>query len=114
MSRDISEINRILCYEIWQNFHFWWFRKIFSLPAARELLINLFTRLLLVHSHSAHLLDTFFDIGGAISKFVAVLVCMYITRGESDVRDVGINKVQNELLKLGPHYAWYVFLMLDA
>ncbi len=44
-----------------------------------------FTMLLFVHSRSAHLLGTFFNIGGAISRYVAVLRCMRnITPGGSD------------------------------
>ncbi len=57
-----------------------------------------FTMFLLVHSRSAHFLVTFFEIGGPISKFVVVLQCIHnITSGGNDVREIGMNTMQNEL-----------------
>ncbi len=54
--------------------------------------------LLLVHFHSEHLFDTFFNISGTISEFVAVLQCMLnITPGGSDIQEVETNTMRNEL-----------------
>ncbi len=65
---------------------------------AFSLLRNIFSALLLVHSHSVHLSHTVLDIGGAISKFATVLWCMRnITPGGSDMREAGMNTMQKEL-----------------
>ncbi len=56
--------------------------------------------LLLLYSDSAYLFSTFFDISGAISKFVVVLWCLHhITAERNDTREIVTNTMWNELCK---------------
>ncbi len=53
----------------------------------------------IIYFHSVHLFCTFFNIGGAIFKFIVVLQCIHsIPLGRSDAGEVGTNTMRNKLL----------------